>query len=63
MAIVEWTDTEKVIMNSMIKISNSYLSMRKDLSVLVAEMDDFGTQPWKSILQDILDKYSDLSDE
>lgn len=63
MATVDWTDSEKVIMDSLLQIGSAYISLQKDLRALAAEMDDIGTQPWKSMLQDIIDKYTDLPNE
>lgn len=50
------------VVGDLVKIGTAYICMHKDLRALVTEMDDFGTQPWKSMLQDIIDKYTDQPD-
>jgi hypothetical protein len=47
------------VIGDLVNIGTAYVCMHKDLRALVAEMDDLGTQPWKSMLQDIIDKYTD----
>lgn len=63
MATVDWTDSEKVLMSDLVAIATSYSRMQEDLRVLVAEMDDLGTQPWRAMLQDIINKYTEVHDE